>query len=907
MQKLPNFQHSRVSFFASLSDQYLRSTTRTIALLGLVFGTVNATTAQITPSGGTTGTGAPATTGRPGQSSPSSSQGAIQLPAGVNIPAGTQLPNGMRVGPNGTIQQGQTPGRNTQQGRTGQQGANVNPNQQRTGQGQTTQGAVDANGRTQTGDVQNGNGQIQLDANGQPIEGDVPLNANEEANEKKGELLSDQEALKAQERATTRRKLFGYEIFNNPALATTFQPNINIATPANYILGTNDQLNINIYGYSQDAIKQAVTPEGNIYLPSGIGPVHVAGLTIDAAKARINERLSKIYVGLKNSSYGPRNTYLEVTLGNIRSIRVSVLGEAVKPGTYTVSSLSSALNVIYAAGGPSDLGSFRNIQLIRNNRVVANLDLYEYLLTGVLPSNVRVQDNDNIRIPAYISHVELQGTTRRNNIFEMRPNETMEKLLFYGGGFTANAYKSRIKVTRLTNRELKVIDVLADQYSSFAMQDGDIAVVEQVLNRYENQVTINGAVFRPGVYSLDQNKTLKELVTSAEGPRGEALMGRVNIVRTREDMTTENITVDLTKILNGTDADLPLMREDLVTITSKFELAEFGDILIEGEVNKPGSIGYVSNMTLEDALVKVGGLRESAAVSQIEVIRRKKDVDPSSTSAQIADVQRFSIDRNLELSNESKFFLQPYDQVIVRRSPNYEIQTYAQVEGEVILPGLYPIRTKDQKVSDLVTVAGGLTPQAYAKGATLVRRVKLSPEELEQRQRSVTELADDNLKTDVQVEEVVADKQESIGISLERIMANPGSSEDILLQEGDVLRIPKMLETVRIQGEVLLPTTVKYRPGQTFQDYISQAGGFTERSQRKRAFVVYANGSVDRTRRFMFFNVYPRVEPGAEVIIPVQKTNPLTPAQVIGTVSGIASGLLGLISTVLAISVISGR
>lgn len=782
----------------------------------------------------------------------------------------------------------------------------MNPNQP------GNQGA--ANGRQQTGTTQNGqpgangqtgqNGQGAVDANGNPVaEGDVPLNANELADERNSERAGGE----LTEKEIIRRKLFGYELFNNPSLATTFQPNLNIATPVNYVLGTSDQLNINIYGYSQNSINQTITPEGNIYLPNGIGPVHVSGLTVEAAKARISERLSKIYVGLKNSSYGPKNTYLEVTLGDIRSIRVSVLGEAIKPGRYQVSSLSSALNVIYSAGGPSELGSFRNIQLIRNNRVIANIDLYDLLLTGVLRNDVRLQENDNIRIPAYISHIELQGAARRNNIFEMLPNETIDKLLFYGGGFAANAYKSRIKVTRLTNRELKVIDVLADQYKSFTMQDGDLAIVEQVLDRFENQVSIQGAIYRPGVYSLDQNKTLKELVTSAEGPRGEALMGRVNIQRTREDMTTENITVDLTKILNGTDPDLPLQREDLITVNSKFDLAEFGDILIQGEVNKPGNIGYISNMTLEDAFVKVGGLRESAAVSQVEVIRRKKDVDPTSTSGQIAEVFKFSIDRNLELSNESKFFLQPYDQVLVRRSPNYQIQTYAQVEGEVILPGLYPIRTKDQKISDLVTVAGGLTPQAFVRGATLVRRVKLSPEELEQRQRSVSELSDDNRKTEVQVEAVVTDKQESIGIDLARILANPGSSEDILLLENDVLRIPKKLETVRIQGEVLLPTTVKYRSGQTFQDYISQAGGFTESSQRKRAFVVYANGSVDRTRRFMFFNVYPRVEPGAEVIIPIRRTNPLTPSQVIGTVSGIASGLLGLISTLLAISVISGR
>lgn len=927
MQKLPEFQHSRVSLFATISDHSKRTAAKSFALVGILLGTLQPSHGQIAPA---PSGGAPST--------PSSGRPAPGLPSGLpsQLPPGVRLPNGIPV-----------PSQ-SQQGRTSQQGANVNPNQRggtlpgqaqqgnngqrqttgvngqsQNGQGQGQNGQTNRNGQGQgqngqgqtgqgqgqngQGQGQNGqNGQIAVDANGNPVDanGEIPLNGNEQINERGFEDLSPEEALRARERAALRRKLFGYEIFNNPDLATTFQPNLNIATPVNYVLGANDQLNINIYGYSQDAIKQSVTPEGNIYLPSGIGPVHVAGLTVDAAKARITERLSKIYVGLKNSSYGPKNTYLEVTLGNIRSIRVSVLGEAIKPGTYTISSLSAAMNVIYAAGGPNELGSFRNVQVIRNNRVVATIDLYDLLLTGVLRNNVRLQDNDNIRIPGYVSHIELQGNTRRNNIFEMLPNETLDRLLFYGGGFTANAYKNRVKITRLTNRELKVIDVMADQFKSFAMQDGDIARVEAILDRYENQVTIGGAVYRPGTYSLDQNKTLKELVANADGVKGDALLGRVNVLRTREDMSSENITIDLAKVLAGTEPDLPLQREDVVTVTSKFDLAEYGDISIQGEVNRPGAVAYQSNMTLEDAFLIVGGLRESAAVSQVEVVRRKKDVDPTSANAQIADVYRFSIDRNLELANDTKFFLQPYDQVIVRRSPNYQIQTFAQVEGEVILPGSYPIRSKDQKVSDLVAVAGGLTPQAYVQGATLIRTVKLSPEELEQRQRSVTELSDDSRKSAVNVDAVVPNKQESIGIDLKRILSNPGSSEDILLQEGDVLRIPKQLETVRIQGEVLLPTTVKFRPGQTFQDYISQAGGFTETSQRKRSFVVYANGSVDRTRRFMFFNVYPRVEPGAEVIIPQRRTRPLTPQQVIGTLSGIASGLLGLISTVLAISVI---
>ena len=897
MQNLPHFQLPRVSSFVNFVDQTATLTARTIALAGLLLSTFSSH-AQITPSSG----GAPAPSGT------------IQLPPGVRIPAGTPLPPGVQVSPS------QGNGRSTQPGRTGQQGANTTPG--RTGttptNGQATQG--NTNGRQQVGNngqtgqngqaTQNGqrgqNGQATagtVNADGTVNQGDVPLNASEEGEDNKASDngQTDAEAVKAIERATTRRKLYGYEIFNS-SLATTFQPNINIATPVNYVLGTSDQLNISMYGVQDESFSQTVTPEGNIYLPKGVGPVHVAGLTVEAARNRISERLAKIYVGLKNSSYGPKNTYLEITLGNIRTIRVSVLGEVIKPGTYSISSLSPAMNAIYAAGGPSELGSFRAIQVIRNNRIIATIDLYDLLLTGVLRNNIRLQDNDNIRIPGYISHVELTGTTRRNNIFELMPDETLERLLYYGGGFAANAYKNRIKVTRLTNREIKVIDVLADQYRSFTMQDGDLAGVEQVLDRYENQVTIAGAVYRPGVFSLDQNKTLKELVTSAEGPKGDALMGRVNISRTREDLTMENITIDLTKVLAGTDPDVVLQREDLVTVNSKFDLAEYGAISIQGEVNRPGPVSYISNLTLEDAFVRVGGLKESAATGMIEIVRRKKDVDPSALNAQTAEVFRFSVDRNLDLSNDTKFFLFPYDQVIVRRSPSYQVQTFAEVEGEVIIPGQYPIKSKDMKISDLVLGSGGLTPQAYVDGATLIRRVQLSQAEIDNQNRAVSELADDSRKAVVDVEASATDKQEAIGISLRRILARPGSSEDILLQSGDVLRIPKRLETVRIGGEVLLPTTVKYRGGQTFQDYISQAGGFTDKSQRHRSFVVYANGSVDRTRKFMFFNLYPRIEPGALVVVPQSRRTPLTPQQILGQASGIVGSLISLITTVLLLS-----
>lgn len=835
------------------------------------------------------------------------STGTPSAPAGQpgSLP-GTALPGNTQPGRSNlpATQPGQVPGRTNanQPGRAGQTGTNQ--------PGQTTNGNGTRTGNQPGQQTPTGRTQSQLSNQSSGQSGEVVDPRNSGLSEEQEQQVDDAqrnnaetgyEAARRAEREVIRRKLFGYELFNDPSLRETFQPNLRIATPRNYFIGPDDQLNINIYGYSAFEYKQTVTPEGNIYFDQGIGPVSVAGLTIEAAKARIISRLSKIYVGLKNSTYGPQNTYLELTLGNIRSIRVSVLGEAVRPGTYTLSSLSTAFNAIYQGGGPNELGSFRNVSVIRNNRIIATIDLYDYLLTSTKTNDIRLQDNDNIRFNTYQTRVEITGPVKRNNIFELTKGETLDKLLYFSGGFAATAYKSLVKVTRLTDRERKVVDVPAADYKTFAIQDGDLVSVEALLERFENQVTIQGAVYRPGQYSLDRSKTLKQLIEAAEGLKGDAFSGRVMIMRTRLDMATENLSVDLAAILNGTKEDVPLQREDQVTVPSRFELAEQATVAIRGEVNFPASpVPFVANMTLEDLILRAGGLKESAEAAQVEVVRRKKDVDVRSTTGAIAEVLTFNINRDLSIADgNSKLILQPFDEVIIRRSPNYVAQTYAGVEGEVIVPGNYAIRNKDQKVSDLVALAGGLTPQAYVEGATLVRRVKLSPEEIAQQQRSISELADDSRKSAVQTEELAPNKEEAIGINLKRILDKPGSSEDMLVQEGDILRIPKRLETVRLQGEILLPTTVKYRAGQTFQDYIAQGGGFTDKSQRKRSFIVYANGSVDKTRRFAFFNVYPKVEPGAEIIVPGDATIPLTAQQRIQSTTNVFSSILGLIGTVL--------
>ena len=840
--------------------------------------------AQVTPAPAPSGgaTTAPGTA-RPGAGAPTAApRGTGAQPGRGNAAPGNAGPANLPSGAQqqGQGQQGQQPGRNVQTGRT-----NAQPtNQPATGNG--VPGATNADGTP---------------AN--PTDRTVD-EVNQQQDQQEQALEDGYEAARRREAEELRRKIFGSEIFSGPAASNPFQPNIAMATPRNYFVGPGDQLNIRLYGFSEVDFSQRVSPEGTVYFTqaTGIGPVFVSGLTVEQAKERITARLASKFVGLRPSTFGPKNTFLEVSLGGIRSIRVTVTGDAVRPGTYTLSSLSTVMNAIYQAGGPSLIGSFRKVQLIRNNRVAATLDLYDYLLNGTQSNDFRLQDNDNIRFTTFIQRVEITGTVKRSNIFELLKGETLDRLFFYAGDFTANAYKGRIKVRRLTDRELKVIDVTTPEFKTFVMQDGDLVTVEQLLDRFENQLTIDGAVYRPGQYSLDQSKTLKQLIKTAEGLKGDAFTGRVNIVRTREDLAIENITVNLTNILAGTEPDIPLQREDQVIIPSRFDLAEVAQVSVTGEVNVPHTdMPYMANMTLNDALMRSGGLKESAAASQVEIVRRKKDVDPTSASAQIAEVIRLSVDRDLSINaDQNKFVLQPFDQIIVRRSPNYLVQTYANVEGEVIVPGSYAIRSKDQKVSDLVGLAGGLTPQAYVPGATLIRRVSLSPDEIARQQQSVQELANDVTKAAVEVEAVSPDKPEAIGINLKRILENPSSPENILLQAGDVLRIPKLLETVRIQGEVLLPTTVKYRAGQTFQDYISQSGGFTARSQRKRSFIVYANGSVDRTRKFMFFNIYPRVEPGSEVVIPRQTTVRLTPQQILSTATSVTSSIFTLILGVLA-------
>lgn len=702
----------------------------------------------------------------------------------------------------------------------------------------------------------------------------TPEELKSKAKEDSIRLEKEKELATQKAKSEFRKRIVGYSIFND----ARFENNLlaNVPTPKNYVLGTGDKLTIDIYGYAQATYQAVVTPDGYISLPKA-GLISVAGMTIESAKTRIASSLSRFFPGLGTSPGS--NSTLNISLNNIRGIKVQVIGEVVAPGSYTATSLTTMLNALYAAGGPNEIGSYRQIQLIRRGEVVNTLDLYELILNGYAKSDFVLQDQDVIQVPPYVSRIAVEGLTKRVGLFELLPNESLSDLIKFAGGFNQFAYTHRVKVYRVTPREFKINTVPSDQFAMFQMANGDSLVVDRVINRFENLVTINGAVFRPGEYSLDDSPTLLKLIESAEGLREDAFYGRVSVIRTEDNLRTSNLSVNLADLQTGKVPDVPLKRLDEVFVPSVFDMSENSSIRVYGAINNADAtagviLPFVKDQTIEDVLVKVGGLTEAASLSRIELVRRKRNVDPTQAGAQISDIFYFDINQDLSVSREAqKFKLLPFDEIFVRSSPNYSRQLFVNIEGEVLYPDKYAIQKKDEKISDLILRAGGMTPLAYIDGATLLRKVQLSEAEIEMRRKTISDLTISAQSTQpIQAEELSPEKQEAIGINLRKILAEPGSQEDMILQEGDVIRIPKRLETVRIQGEVLFPTSVKYN-GSNLRAYISKSGGFTKKSLRSKAFVLYANGSVDRTRRFLFVHVYPRIEPGSEIIIPQKIMN----------------------------------
>jgi protein involved in polysaccharide export with SLBB domain len=691
-----------------------------------------------------------------------------------------------------------------------------------------------------------------------------------------------------------RSKIFGASLFKNTNL--TFEPNLRLATPGNYMIGPDDEIVVDITGDNEADYKLRVSPEGTIRIEYA-GIIAVSGLTVEQATQKIKSRLASTYPGIRSG-----RTQVTIGIGNIRSIKVTLLGEVVKPGSYTLPSLATAFNALYASGGPTENGSFRQIEVIRNNKVIGKLDVYEFLLKGFQTNNIRLQDQDIIRIPTYKIRVEFTGEVKRPAIFEAVKGETMQDVINFAGGFTTQAYSGRIKVLQNTEKERRITDVFSTEFGTYQPKNGDKYFAEPILDRFENRVKIEGAVFRPGAYELSKGLTLGLLIQKAEGVTEEAFMPRGYITRLKADNTSQLISFDLDKILAGTTADIPLQREDVITISSIFELRDEYKVSIDGEVREPGTFDFSEGMSLEDLIIKSGGFREGASPKRVEISRRVTNSDVLSTAASTAKVFQVDVDQNLKLVGNT-FILQPFDLVSVRSETGYEVQRQVRIEGEVLYPGTYTMVRKNERISDLVERAGGLTALAYAKGASLKRpggsrnksisgnkELDMKTEELERLKR-FQRLQRTSGDTTSLVKEQEVIRNIYVGINLDRILDKPGSDYDLTLEEGDTIRVPKQLQTIKVSGEVLSPNSIIYDKGKGFKSYISEAGGFSDRSLRRRSYIAYANGSVKSTKRaLLFFNNYPRVQPGAEIFVPKkEEKRKLSAGELVGITSGLAS------------------
>lgn len=680
--------------------------------------------------------------------------------------------------------------------------------------------------------------------------------------------------------------IFGMSFFKNDKL--TFEPSLNIPTPENYLIGPGDEIIIDVWGASEQNYQLTVSPEGSVRIPN-LGPIYLNGLTVERATSRIKYRLKSIYSTLGD------NTFAEVSLGQVRTIKVNVVGEVTLPGTYTVTSFTSAFNALYLAGGPTETGSLRSIEVYRGGKKIGELDAYRYLITGDADP-ITLQDQDVILVNPYLDRVYARGEVKRPAIYEMREGDNLADLISYTGGFTENAYSEVLSVRRNTGSYKRIESVNSNDFSEFELTNGDELEVKAITNIYKSRVTLEGAVVQPGEYAWKEGLTLSTLLEQANGLRGDAFLNRVVVLRQRDDFTLESIAIDLREIQSGNNT-FELKNEDLIRIQSIYDLREEYTVRIEGEVLKPGNYPFSESQTVEDLIYLAGGFKESAAKSFVEVARRINP-DSASDASKTAEIFNFPIAEDLSISDQaSTFNLRPFDLVVIRKSPFYEDQMMIEIEGEVKYPGKYALQSKDERISDVIQRAGGLTPYAYPKGATLIRRTEYFVSEQDEDETSeAARIRREELKsllerdTLVEANQAQFKQQEAIGIKLEEILTKPGSEFDLVLRKGDVISIPKELQTVRIRGEVLYPSNVRYIKNAGFNNYVGRAGGFTDDARAKRAYIVYANGSAEKTKSFLWFKDYPPVEPGAEIIIPKKpEKNKLSPGEVISLTSGIAT------------------
>ena len=702
-------------------------------------------------------------------------------------------------------------------------------------------------------------------------------------------------------------KIFGSDLFKNNAI--TFEPNLRMATPSSYIIGPDDEILLDITGDNEASYKLPVSPDGTIKVEY-VGQVNVAGLSIAAAKSKIEQRLSGTYPALRSG-----RTQVSVTIGNIRTIRVTLTGAATKPGTYSLPSLATVFNALYAAGGPNKNGTYRKIQVIRGNRVISTIDVYDFLANGIQQGNIRLQDQDIIHIPVYGARVQFEGEVKRPAIFETVPGESLSDILRYAGDFTENAYSAKVKVLQTTGRERSVQDIYADQFANYMPKSGDQYIVEPILERFANRITVLGAVFRPGIFGLEPGMTLKQVLYMADGVREDAFLERGIINRLKADNTSELINFNVHDILAGTVADIPLKREDKIEIASIFDLRDEYKFTVQGEVRFPGDFPFASNATLGDLIQKAGGLTEAAKNARVEIARRIQNLDVNDHRSS----KTILVDIKDGVLMDPALTLQPYDVISILGDAGFRTQRQVKIEGEVLYPGFYTIAREDERISDIIKRAGGLTPYAYTEGASLKRTgmSKLKAAEKKEKERLKRELEKDSLDIDEKdgktakykdVEEENGDNSKAkssalakvsqqgtsasdiepsdlVGIELNKILEKPYEKGDLLVLDGDIINVPKELETVKVVGEVLNPNNVIYVKGKNLKYYVNQAGGFTDNALKKRVFVQYANGAVKGKD-----GGYPEVKPGAEIVVPKKAPRERMTAQGwVGLGTGIAS------------------
>ena len=661
-------------------------------------------------------------------------------------------------------------------------------------------------------------------------------------------------------------QVFGRNIFNNELL--TFEPSLNIPTPSDYRLGAGDNVIIDVWGASQISFEGVVSPDGTVTI-EGVGPLSLSGMTVKEANSYVKEEMGKYYSG----------SNITLTVGETRSVQVQVMGEVMMPGSYTLSALSTAFNALYAAGGISDIGTLRDIKVYRQGRVISTIDVYDYIFHGNTRGDVRLADNDVIVVGAYDCLVNIRGKVKRPMFYEMKSDESVSRILEYAGGFAGDAYTDNVRLMRKSGREYSVYTVGEFEMNGFLLKDGDSLYVDSVIPRFSNMAEIRGAVFHPGKFQMDGKiSSVRELIKAADGLREDAFVSRAVMHRQKEDLTMEVLAVDVKGIMDGTTADIPLRKNDVLFIPSKVEMQGNQTLTISGEVNFPGIYQYADNTSIEDLVLQAGGLTEAASMARVDVFRRIKNPDAVTDDEKLAETYSFSLRDGFVLGGNKDFYLQPYDEIVVRKSPAYSEQQNVRISGAVNFEGEYAMESKDYRLSDLVKAAGGLSSLAYAKGARLQRA--LTEEEKQQREISMKnsqiQLYEESMRSERAFDMAKADSVMNlrldlgdtypVAIDLAAAMAEPGGLADIQLREGDELVVPQFSNTVKISGEVMYPISMNYEKGKSLSYYIKRAGGYADRANKSSVYAIYMNGAVEKLGR----RSSRAIQPGCEIVVPTK-------------------------------------